>query len=280
VLVAAHRAALIRALDPILICGVNRITMRKIRFVHLLMLLALFPYPVFSRADRHKSEAEIAKMTPDQRVQEYCDEYYHHAFWDSDYIDMIDNYILQDGTKVLPAITRTINEFDPTTSKGKSRQKDARAFAAEGLLSQVDGRIIRLRAIPEGRAAIDALKSLVQRMLAVHFDKADVMQGETSDRYRYEASQSELKDMQGINHLDRGIKDTLRIRYKITLSDGQTLDLINYLISQEPRYPSWSTLENYKDLSDRNEAGNPRQYLVLKNPEPFYKLYLKFKGAP
>jgi hypothetical protein len=254
--------------------------MRKIRFVHLLVLLVLFPYPVFARADRHKSEAEIAKMTPDQRVQEYCDEYYHHAFWDSDYIDMLSNYILQDGTKALPAITRTINEFDPTTSKGKSRQKDARAFAAEGLLSQVDGRIIRLRAIPEGRAAIDALKSLVQRMLAAHFDTADVMNGETSDRYRYQASKSELEDMQGINHFDRGIKDTLRIRYKITLSDGQTLDLINYLISQEPRYPSWSTLENYKDMSDRNEAGNPRQYFVLKNPEPFYQLYLKFKGAP
>jgi hypothetical protein len=256
------------------------VIMKGRKVSHILLLLTLVSGPIFARAERHKSEAEIAKMTPDQRVQEYCDEYYRHAFWDSDYIDMVRNYILQDGTQALPAITQIISEFDPTTPKGKSRQKNARAFAAEGLLSQVDGRVVRLRAFPEGRAAMAALESLVQRMLAAHFDTADVTKGETSDRYRYEDSQSELKDMQGINHFDRGIKDTLRIRYNITLSDEQLLDLINYLISQEPHYPGWSALENYKDLSDRNEAGYPRQYLILKNPEPFYKLYQKYKGTP
>jgi hypothetical protein len=218
-------------------------------------------------------------MTPDQRVLEYCDEYYNHAFWDSDYIDMIRNYILKDGPKALPAITQIINEFDPTTSKGKSRQKDARAFAAEGLLSQVDGRVIRLRAIPDGRTAIDALRRLVQRMLAAHFDTADVTKSETSDRYRYQASESELKDMEALNIFDTRVKDTLRIRYKQPLTDKEMLDFVNYLISQEPRYPSWGTFENYKDLSDRNEAGYPRQYWLLKDPEPFYKLYLQYKNG-
>jgi hypothetical protein len=227
----------------------------------------------------HKSEAEIAKLTPDQRVQEYCDEYYHHAFWDSDYIDMVKKYILQDGAKSLPAITQIINEFDPTNPKGKSRQKDARAFAAEGLLSQVDGRVIRLRAIPEGRTAIDAMSRSVQRMLAAHFDTADVNKHEYSDRYRYEASRDETELMRGLNFFDRAIQDTLRIQYKTKLSDPEMLDFVNYLISQEPRYPSWSTLENYKDLTDRNEAGYPRQYLLLKNMEPFYKAYEKYKRA-
>ena len=104
-------------------------------FVIILVLLCCFILaspPVFAN---HKSEAEIAKMTADQRVQEYCDEYYHHAFWHSDYIDTLQKYILQDGVKSLPAITQIINEFDPTNSHGKSREKDARAFAAEGLLS-------------------------------------------------------------------------------------------------------------------------------------------------
>jgi hypothetical protein len=192
---------------------------------------------------------------------------------------MVRNYILEDGAKSLPAITQIINEFDPTNSKGKSRQKDARAFASEGLLSQVDGRVIRLRAIPEGKTAIEALRRLVQRMLAAHFDTADVAKSETSDRYRYEASRSELENMEGLNYFDRSIQDTLRVRYKIKLLDVETLGFVEYLISQEPKYPSWSTRENYKALSDRNEAGLPRQYYILKNMEPFYKAYLKYKGG-
>jgi hypothetical protein len=38
---------------------------------------------------RHKSEAEIARMTPEQRVEEYCLEYLRHAIVDSDYGDLL-----------------------------------------------------------------------------------------------------------------------------------------------------------------------------------------------
>ena len=234
---------------------------------------------VCGQVNRHKSESQLRQMTPDQRVQEYCDEYYHHAFWDSDYIDILNKYILQDEIKALPAITQIIAEFDPTNPTANSRERDARAFAAEGLLSQVDGRVIRLRAIPEGRTAIDAITRLVQRMLAAHFDTADVTQSEHSDRYRYQATREEAAEVRGLNIFDHNMQDTFRIRYKIILTDKQTLDFVNYLISQDPRYPGWSTMEEYKDMRHRNSAGNPRQYILLKNFQPFHDAYRKFRVA-
>ena len=251
--------------------------MRPTQFICCLIIVVCLPVLLCGHPDRHKSEAEIVSMTTDQRVQEYCDEYYHHSFWHFDYMALLKKYIHQDGAKILPAVTQIINEFDPTTSKGKTRERDARSYAAEGLLSHVDENIIRLRGSPEGRIAIEAMSRSVQRMLAAHFDTADVNKHEYSDRYRYEADRDEVEMMRGLNFYDRAIQDTLRIQYKIKVSDREMLDFVNYLIAQEPGYPSWSTSENYKDLSDRNEAGNPRQYQVLKNSEPLYKAYEKYK---
>jgi len=62
------------------------------------------------------------------------------------------------------------------------------------------------------------------------------------------------------------------------LSYQQTLDFVNYLMSKDPHYPAWSESEEYKDLTQRNEAGNPIWYLILKKPEPFYDAYLEFKA--
>ena len=234
---------------------------------------------VCGQVNRHKSEAEISQMTADQRVQEYCDEYYHHAFWDSDYTDILNKYILQDGIKALPAITQIIDEFDPTNPKANSRERDARSFAAEGLLSQVDGHVVRLRAIPEGRKAIDAITHLVQRMLAAHFNTADVTQAEHSDRYRYQATREEAAELRGLNMFDHTMQDTFRVRYKIILSDKQMLNFVNYLMAQDPRYPTWSTVDDFKDLKHRNAAGNPRQYVILTKAAPFINALWKFKRA-
>jgi len=234
---------------------------------------------VCGQVNRHKSESEISQMTPDQRVQEYSDEYYHHAFWDGDYIDMLNKYILQDGTRALLAITQIINEFEPTNPKANSRERDARAFAGEALLSQVDGHLVRLRSIPEGRTAIDAITHLVQRMLAAHFNTADVTKPEHSDRHRYQATRDEAAELRGLNMFDHTMQDTFRIQYKIRLSDKQLLGFVNYLISQDPRYPTWSDVEDYKDMRNRNAAGNPRQYVILTNAAPFINAFRKYKRA-
>jgi|GEM_PF-1179475 len=247
--------------------------------VHLILFGFLVVGLVNGQVDRHKSEAQIRQMTPDQRVQEYCDEYYHHAFWHDDYIDMLNKYIFEDGIKALPSLTQIIDEFDPASPQGRGEERDARAFAAEGLLSQVDGRVVRLRGLSEGRPAIDALTRLVQRMLAAHFDTADVTKAEHSDRYRYQATREEAAELKGLNIFDHNLQDTFRIRYKIILTDKQMLDFVNYLISRDPRYPTWSTMEDYKDMRHRNAAGNPRQYALLQNAQPFYDAYRKFRSA-
>jgi hypothetical protein len=255
--------------------------MRLTYLIHVAILAAIVAGKIYALPIVHKSEAEISRMTPAQRVHEYCDEYHRHSLWDSDYIDLLSQYIRRDGVKSLPAIVQIISEFDPTNSKGKSNKKKDRASAAQTLLSEIDGRLIRLRAFPEGRAAIEALRREVQRMLAAHFDTADVMSGEGSDRYRYEICVSSLEDMEGLNPRDMALQDTLRIRYKHTLSKTEMLAFVEYLISQEPKYPSWipGALEHFKDFSDLNEAGYPRQYYLIKNMEPFYNAYLKYKSG-
>lgn len=247
------------------------------RFFFFSILLTFSAALLSAKPDRHKTEEGIARMTPEQRVNEYCDEYYHHSFLHDEYIDMISKYILQDGIKAAPALAKIINEYDPTKPKGKSREKNARAYAAEGMLSQLDTRVVRLRGSEEGRAAIDAMSRLVQRMRAAHLD-TDVGEGETSPQARYGSANSVLENLRGINHFDRAIRDTLELRHKIKLRDKDMLDFANYLISKDPNYPRWSTLKRYKDYADRNEAGNPLQYVIVENIEPYYKEYLKFKG--
>src|SRR4030095_5425363 len=149
--------------------------MKPTRLIHVAILAAIVAGNIYALPIAHKSEAEISRMTPEQRVHEYCDEYHRHSLWDSDYIDLLRHYIRRDGVRSLPAIVQIINEFDPTNSRGKRNKTKDRASAEEFLLSRIDRELIRLRAFPEGRAAIDAVRREVQRMLAAHFDTADVM---------------------------------------------------------------------------------------------------------
>ena len=50
------------------------------------------------------------------------------------------------------------------------------------------------------------------------------------------------------------------------------------MISQDPYYPSWSDREEYKDLTQHNEAGNPIWYVIMKKPERFYNAYFEYKA--
>ncbi len=116
-------------------------------------------------------------------------------------------------------------------------------------------------------------------MLAAHFNTADVTKPEHSDRYRYQDTRDEAAELRGLNMFDHMMQDTFRIQYKIRLSDKQLLDFVNYLISQDPRYPTWTDVEDYKDMRNRNAAGNPRQYVILTKAAPFINALRKFKRA-
>jgi len=114
-------------------------------------------------------------------------------------------------------------------------------------------------------------------MRAAHFDTAESYAYEQN---RYQGSLSHLEHLEGLNYYDEAIGNTLRLKYDISLSDKELLGFVNYMISQDPRYPSWSEGEEYKDLTKRNEAGYPIWYFVVKAPEPFYKAYLNYKTSP
>jgi hypothetical protein len=227
-------------------------------------------------ASGHKSEAEIARMTPGQRVREYCSEYSQHGLWDRDYLNLLDGYITRDGLKAVPALVEVINEFDPTKNRGGGKDKDAASSEAEILLGSLDTGCFRLRAYEEGRVAIDAVRRVTKRMQAAHYETTPD-EGEHTKRLRYEITIGILRDLEGNNNYDRAIQDTLELKHKIKLSDKELLSFSDYLISQDPHYLGWSEPDWYVDHNKLNEAGNPAQYRIVKNIERFQEAYLEYK---
>jgi hypothetical protein len=217
-------------------------------------------------------------MTPEQLVDEWCAEWVQHGYDINDkYSDLLEDYISRDPIKAMYPAARIIDQYDPTTSQGRSKTKGNRADAAQTLLGDLDETVIRLRGSAEGRIAMESLRRLVQRMEAAHFNAAD-----TSDQWRrgrYEILVPDLREMEGMNICDEVIRDTLRIRHNIAMSDQAMLQFVNYLVSKDPSYPGWSKAEEYTDLTRRNEAGNPLGFRIMKNPEPFYRAYLEYQAA-
>jgi hypothetical protein len=222
----------------------------------------------------HKSEAEIARMTPEQHVKEHCREYVRHGLVDSDYGDLIERYLYRDGLKAVPYLAMIIDEYDPTRAIAKSHEMAQRAYACTTFLPQLDANVVRLRASVEGKKVIEAMRKLLERMRAAHFDTDEIY----DRRNTYEILVAGLKEVEGINYCDEAIRSTLKLRYHISLSDKELLDFTNHLMSKDPYYPSWSDREEYKDLTQRNEAGNPIWYVIMKKPERFYEAYLQYKA--
>jgi hypothetical protein len=233
-----------------------------------------YSYPQIGNG--HKSEAELSRMSAEQHVNEYCREYARHDVSHMEYGNLLADYIMLDGLKAIPALVKAINEFDPTRSTSKG-EKDRVCEAAEVMLSDIDQHVVRLRAVEEGKAAIDAMRTLVERMRTAHFDTA-MSEGEYSRKARFGIALFHLQDLEGNNNYDRSIQHTLALRYRIELSDLELAQFVNYLASQDPHYPTWSRTAWYRDLSKRNEAGNPLQYRVVESVEPFYKAFLEFRA--
>src|SRR5919199_3908979 len=117
-----------------------------------LMGFTLFVVPV--QAYKHKSEAELAQMTPAQRVDEWVNEQVHHRYdLEDDHEDVIKKYILRDGLAALPRMIEVMDEYDPTRfPEGKGRRGE-RFDACWLMLSYIDRRAVRLRGSEEGRRA-------------------------------------------------------------------------------------------------------------------------------
>jgi hypothetical protein len=221
---------------------------------------------------RHKSEAEIARMTPRDRVDEFAQEQAKHKY---DFLDdqwvVIEKHIWRDGLTALPRIIEIINDYDQHAKKHKAERFDAMWM----LLEDLDNHVIRLRGAEEGRLAMRALENAIQRMRAAGYSEGD---NERNDSWRFELALISLKEAKTINGLDRAIRETFRLEYKIVLSDTELLEFSNYLVLRNAEYPSWSKTNYIRDFTRTSDAGYPLRIYVMQ-PKSFYEAYLKFKKA-
>jgi hypothetical protein len=243
----------------------------------LLILMSCAPWVVHVQPSKHKSEAEIARMTPAQRVDEWVNEQVHHRYDVLDrHSDVLRKYITRDGLNALPRMIEIMDEYDPTRfPEGKGRRGE-RFDACWLMLGYLDNDAVRLRGSEEGRRAVDALERAIQRMRAASYGQAD--QDEWAKSGRFELAVAYLERAKGINlFTDRAIRETLRREYKILLSDAELLEFINFMVAHYPEYPSWSETNYFRDPTQINKAGNPLWVRTMKKPERFYEVYLEFK---
>lgn|SRR5437588_75572 len=254
----------------------HMITRLFARRLFLLWVFSLVPFVNTCAQYHHKSESEIAALTPAQRVDEYANEQAFHKY---DVLDqqraLISKYILRDGLRALPRMVEIIDEYDPTRESGRIDHRGERFDAMWMLLSDLDRAAVRLRASPEGLKAMDALARAIDRMRAAGYGKKD--QHEWAEHGRFDSAVTALDDTKGIDDTDEAIRDTLWVKYKLKMSDKDLLAFSNFLIARDPGYPAWSETYDIKDYSRVNAAGNPAQVYIMKESDRFYEAYLQFK---
>ena len=212
-------------------------------------------------------------MTPAKRVDTLVEEHFHHRYDVLDeQADLIQKYILLDGTKALPRLIDHLNEYDPSRPNGNKETKYWRFEAVIFMLQTMDNFAFRLRTSEEGRRATEALERSLERMRRAGFAAKD-----NPYNHIFTMVENQIKQEKGINNKDEVIQDTFRLIYKIKLSDVELLDFINYLTEQYPEYPSWSKSSGVEDNTQLNAAGTSVIINVLKKPERYYEAYMEFK---
>ncbi len=240
----------------------------------LLFVMSFASLAIQAQKYKHKSEDEIAALTPAQRVDEYDNEWAHHRYDVMDkQIRLIGKYVLLDGIEALPRIIEIIDEYDPTHSSNK--RKGLRFDAAWMLLGDLDEHVFRVRSTDKGKQAIDAFERSIERMRKAGYGQN---KQEGWERYgRVDYCSINLKELKGVNDQDKDIRSTLRFVYKIKLSDEELSEYSQYMTTHFPDYPSWSEGEMVKDDTDIAPDGRPAMNRILKKPERYYEAYLEFK---
>jgi hypothetical protein len=249
-------------------------TMRLITI--LLGLMSSVPWVLPAPKYRHKSEAEIARMAPAQLVDEWVDEQVHHRYdLADDHGALIKRYILRDGLAALPRMIEIMDEYDPTQFREGEGRRGERFDACWEMLGYIDRYAVRVRASEEGRRAMAALESAVNRMRAAGYGQKD--QHAWPQHGRFELALMYLEEAKGVNPTDEAIMETFWVRHQVQMSDEELLAFSNFLVARDPTYPGWSEQDFIKDYTRLSEAGYPFQRHVMKKPERFYEAYLEFK---
>lgn len=232
---------------------------------------------VYSQRYKHKSEAELERMTPAQRFDEWVNEQVYHRYdLEDPQLEILRLRVSRDGLTAVPRMIEYLNGYDPTRPGGQSKRKGERFDTAWLMFGYIDVLEIRLRASEEGRRAMDALQRAIERMRAAGFEQKEMGDWELS---RIELAKSYLKEARGINPTDTNIRFTLRFLYKIRLSEAEMLEFSNFLTARDPTYVSWSKGKGVQDPSEINAVGVPVRITVMIKPERYYEAYLEFKKA-
>jgi hypothetical protein len=233
------------------------------------LMLAL--RPVFLKEGEenysHKSEAEIAAMTPAQRVDEYLKEInYHRGDGIANYTngrdqrDVINGYILKDGVKALPALAEIANRYHPDIQDNYDQSGDF--FIALQLVESIDNIAVRIRATEEGRSAIKVFEDVLNRMKKAGFDDE---KNKWNNDYSRELDTLRVLQGKSVSLTDETIRETLKEKHNIQMSDEEMIKFSNYLTSLDPTYTS------------RCEFISDSPY-ICKDSIEYYEAYLKFKA--
>lgn len=242
----------------------------------LLALTSFAPCVTHPQRYRHRSEAEIARMTPAQRVDEYAEEQAHHKYDVLDeHSELIWKYIQRDGLAALPRMIEIMDEYDPTRASGRRGHKGERFDAMWMLLGDLDNHVARLRGSEEGRRAMAALERAIQRMRAAGYGQPD--QHEWEQHGRFDLAAATLEQSRGINLItDLAIRNALRLGHRVEMSDEELLAFSNFLVARDPIYPRWSEMDYVSDPTRLNTTGVPVRMHTMRNPHRYYEAYLEF----
>jgi hypothetical protein len=206
---------------------------------------------------KHKSEAEIAAMSPEEKMdQMVLEQMFHLPALDDDNFTLLHLYIINDGIKILPKAIEYMNEYDPNTQECKQRS-DARLLTAAIYIDSVDSAKFRIRAIENGRVAINALEQAIERRRKSRLD-ADDYDG------RGNLLSTLLTGPKGRATKDELIEETLEKQYNIKMSEAELIEFTNFLISLDPAYPSWTNILGWAEMTQAESDRYHQAYQKFK----------------
>ncbi len=215
-----------------------------------------------NRYFEHKSLQEIAAMTPEQKMDQMVLEQMFHAPWDNDENhELLHRYLVENGPEILPTAIKFITEFDPAVAECRERNR-TRLFTAAMYLSNIDNAKFRIRSTEHGTLAIIELEKAIER-------RRKAMPDPEAHDSRKNLLALFLEGLVGRTIKDGFIKETLKERYKIELSEAELVEFSDFLTLLDPTYPSWTHIWN------TTVPGAPG--MTTTESERFHQAYRMFK---
>ena len=235
----------------------------KNKWIFLLWFISLSATLSAQSAFQHKSAEEIAVMTPEQRVIEYCTDYANHGpHLPNEYNKVLDKALFNDGVKVFPYIIKIFNEFKPDKMKYGWDKRYRYFEGATFLLADIDSLAFRIRSVDGGLEAISTLRSAIERIrTAINNNK--------SLEVRLRISENTLSGLNGYSLSDHCVMNTLKKKYEISLTAIEQYEFINFLATREPYYPS----------KGERVYRKKEQECEYEKAELFHEAYLAYKAS-